>query len=84
MAINLYLAKKYGRGRMGVETLEGEALASQWSFWAITRLEVPFLTVAASIPVRWRNPGFWFDHGMEAPFQPACWPIDGETRYGPR
>ena len=36
------------------------------------------------IPVRWRNPGFWFDHGMEAPFQPACWPIDGETRYGPR
>ena len=38
----------------------------------------------ATIPVRWRNPGFWFDHGMEAPFQPACWPIDGETRYGPR
>ena len=36
-----HLAKKYGRGRMGVETLEGEALASQWSFWArITRLGV--------------------------------------------
>jgi glutathione S-transferase len=48
MAINLYLAKKYGRGRLCPETLEGEALASQWSFWAITRLEMPFLVIAAS------------------------------------
>jgi glutathione S-transferase len=30
MAINLYLAKKYGRGRLCPHTLEGEALASQW------------------------------------------------------
>ena len=29
MAINLYLAKKYGRDRLCSETLEGEALASQ-------------------------------------------------------
>ena len=46
MAINLYLARKYGHGRLCPETLEGEALASQWSFWAITRLEVPFLVVS--------------------------------------
>jgi glutathione S-transferase len=49
MAINLYLAKKYGADSMGVSTLERESLASQWSFWAITRLEVPFLVVAASV-----------------------------------
>lgn len=48
MAINLYLAKKYGSGRLCPVTPEGEALASQWSFWAMTRLEVPFLVVAAS------------------------------------
>jgi glutathione S-transferase len=48
MAINLYLAKKYGRGRLYPETLEGEALAWQWSFWATTRLEVPFLVVGVS------------------------------------
>ena len=48
MAINLYLAKKYGHGRLCPETLEGEALASQWSFWAITRLEAPFLVISAS------------------------------------
>jgi glutathione S-transferase len=48
MAINLYLAKKYGRGRLCPETLEGEALASQWSFWAMTRLEVPILVLMAA------------------------------------
>jgi glutathione S-transferase len=48
MAINLYLAKKYGLGRLCPATLEGEALASQWSFWAMTRLEMPFLVVATS------------------------------------
>jgi glutathione S-transferase len=48
MAINLYLAKKYGLGRLYPETLEGEALAWQWSFWATTRLEVPFLVVGVS------------------------------------
>jgi glutathione S-transferase len=48
MAINLYLAKKYGRGRLYPETLASEALAWQWSFWATTRLEVPFLVVGVS------------------------------------
>jgi glutathione S-transferase len=48
MAINLYLAKKYGRGRLCPETLEGEALASQWSFWAVTRLEVPMLVLTSA------------------------------------
>jgi glutathione S-transferase len=48
MAINLYLAKKYGRGRLCPSDLEGEALVSQWSFWAVTRLEIPLLTISIS------------------------------------
>jgi glutathione S-transferase len=48
MAINLYLARKYGSASLRLAALEQEALAWQWSFWAMTRLEVPFLVVAAS------------------------------------
>ena len=44
MAINLYLAKKYG-GSLYPRSLEGEALAWQWSFLAVTRVEVPLLTL---------------------------------------
>ena len=46
MAINLYLAQKYGSGQMCPDTLEGKALASQWSFWAVTRVEAPLLVVS--------------------------------------
>jgi glutathione S-transferase len=48
MAINLYLAKKYSRGWLCPSALEGEALASQWSFWAVTRVEIPLLTMYVS------------------------------------
>jgi glutathione S-transferase len=41
MAINLYLAKKHGG--LCPDTLEGEAQALQWSFWAMTELEKPAL-----------------------------------------
>ena len=41
MAINLYLAKKHDS--LCPKTLEGEAQALQWSFWAITELEKPAL-----------------------------------------
>lgn len=45
MAINLYLAKKYGQGHaIGLSSLEQEARATQWSFWAMTELEKPLLT----------------------------------------
>jgi len=37
MAITLYLAKKYGK--LYPKTLEDEARAWQWSFWAITQCE---------------------------------------------
>jgi glutathione S-transferase len=44
MAINLYLAKKYGLGTLYPSTLEGEARAWQWSFWGMTELERHVLT----------------------------------------
>jgi glutathione S-transferase len=44
MAINLYLAKKYGAGGIYPSRLEDEARAWQWSFWGMTELERPVLT----------------------------------------
>ena len=46
MAINLYLAKKYGAGPDGLypQRLEDEARAWQWSFWGMTEIERPVLT----------------------------------------
>lgn len=38
MAINLYLARKHG-GELAPTTPEGDAIAFQWSFWAITEVE---------------------------------------------
>lgn len=44
MAINLYLAKKYGLGTLYPTTLQGEALTWQWSLWGMTEVERPVLT----------------------------------------
>ena len=44
MAINLYLAKKYGAGVLYPSRLEDEARAWQWSFWGMTEVERPVLT----------------------------------------
>ena len=46
MAINLYLAKKYGAGSgIAPATLEEDALATQWSFWVMTEIEKPLLVI---------------------------------------
>ena len=46
MAINLYLAKKYGDAAgLYPQNLEDEARAWQWSFWGMTEVERPSLTV---------------------------------------
>ena len=42
MAINLYLAKKYG-GDLAPKNLVEEAHAIQWSFWVMTEIEKPLL-----------------------------------------
>jgi glutathione S-transferase len=39
LAITLYLAKKHGFGTLYPATLEGEARAWQWSFWAIAEVD---------------------------------------------
>jgi glutathione S-transferase len=39
LAITLYLAKKFGNGTLYPGTLEGEAKAWQWSFWAIGEVD---------------------------------------------
>jgi glutathione S-transferase len=44
MAINLYLARKHDKG-LWPKTPAGEALALQWSFWAIAEVEKPLLAV---------------------------------------
>lgn len=43
MAINLYLAKKYGKDGLYPLRLEDEAKAWQWSFWGMTEIERPAL-----------------------------------------
>jgi len=39
LAITLYLAKKHSPGKLYPGTLEGEAKAWQWSFWAIAEVD---------------------------------------------
>jgi len=39
LAITLYLAKKHSNGKIYPGTLEGEAKAWQWSFWAIAEVD---------------------------------------------
>lgn len=46
MAINLYLTKKHGPGHeIALRSVEEEALAMQWSFWVMTEIEKPLLTI---------------------------------------
>jgi glutathione S-transferase len=58
MAINLYLARKHGKG-MWPATLEGEGLAFQWSFFAVTELDalmVEWASHAIVLPEDKREP----------------------------
>src|SRR6185437_13590234 len=45
MAINLYLAEKYGKNSLWPASVEDHGRAYQWSFWGITELEGHFLTL---------------------------------------
>jgi glutathione S-transferase len=59
MAVNLYLAKKYGEGGLYPVRLEDEARAWQWSFWGMTEVERPVLTAMfhrALLPEDKRDP----------------------------
>lgn len=48
MAINLYLAQRYG-GTLAPRDLTEQALATQWSFWVVTEIEKPLLLAAANL-----------------------------------
>jgi glutathione S-transferase len=48
LAINLYLARKYG-GPLAPSDLNEEALATQWTLWVMTEIEKPLLLTAANL-----------------------------------
>ena len=45
MAINLYLAEKYGQGTLWPESAADRARAVQWSFWVMSECEQPLFDV---------------------------------------
>jgi glutathione S-transferase len=45
MAINFYLAAKYGKAPLWPESLQGRALANQWSYWAMLEVEPHLVTL---------------------------------------
>jgi glutathione S-transferase len=45
LAITLYLARQYGAGSLWPSTIADEGRAFQWSFWVMTEVEAPLLTV---------------------------------------
>lgn len=45
IAINLYLAEKYGKNSLWPASVEDHGRTYQWSFWAITELESHLLTL---------------------------------------
>ena len=45
-AINLYLAKKYGAGKLWPASAEDQARAVAWAFWAMTECEMLGLDIA--------------------------------------
>ena len=60
MAINLYLAHRYG-GDSGLwpQGIENQALAQQWSFWVMSEVEAPLLSVlmhSRVLPTEKRDP----------------------------
>ena len=60
MAINLYLAKKYGGG-LAPRDLREEAAVMQWSFWVMTEVEENLLNYGMHtlfLPEAERNAGF--------------------------
>jgi glutathione S-transferase len=45
MAINLYVAEKYGKAPLWPSTVESHGACYQWSLWAMTEVETPMLDV---------------------------------------
>lgn len=48
LAINLYLARKFG-GSIAAKSEEEDALAVQWTLWVVTEIEKPMILAAANL-----------------------------------
>lgn len=58
LAINLYLARRYGAGTLWPATIEDEGRLFQWSIWAMTELEpvlLPILMHRRVLPAEQRD-----------------------------
>jgi glutathione S-transferase len=58
MAINLYLAEKYSKGKLWPATVEQHGACYQWSFWSMTEIEPLLMTVFMNrmiLPAEQRN-----------------------------
>ena len=47
MAVNLYLAEKYGKGSLWPASVEDHGHTYKWSFWGITEIEPNLMTLLA-------------------------------------
>lgn len=59
MAINLYLARRHDESPLAPRDLAEEGRCLSWSFWAVTEIEGPALTVlvqASGLPAERRDP----------------------------
>jgi glutathione S-transferase len=84
MAINLYLAKKYGLGTLYPTTVEDEARAWQWSLWGMTEIERHVLTAMfnrAILPEAERDPAA--ADKAEQDLQHPLGVLDGEVSATP-
>jgi|SRR5271166_3580922 len=45
MAVNLYLAEKYGKAPLWPSTVEGHGACYQWSIWGMTEVETPLIDI---------------------------------------
>ena len=45
MAINLYVAEKYGKAPLWPSTVEGHGACYQWSLWCMTEVETPMIDI---------------------------------------
>ncbi len=58
MAINFYLAAKYGKAPLWPESIQDRALANQWSYWAMLEVEPHLVTLLQQrmfLPAEQRN-----------------------------
>jgi glutathione S-transferase len=58
LAINLYLAEKYGQGKLWPSSVEDHGYCYQWSFWAITEVEPHLIALVMNrifLPPEQRN-----------------------------